>query len=159
MCVSCTTTRHTWQGVLTTVLDVGARNQRNVCAATCVLYTTTTHMWQGVLLTVLDVGARNQRNVCAATCVLYTTTTHLWQGVLLTVLDVGARNQRNVCAVYYNKTAGFELLKGLLDRLMQLLQVNVSEYFLRPIKGESASTWQPFTLLIQNCFLIQLSYL
>ncbi|KAA3672266.1 phenylalanyl-tRNA synthetase beta chain, partial [Paragonimus westermani] len=37
--------------------------------------------------------------------------------------DVGARNHRRVCAVYYNKNSGFEVIHGLLDRLMQLLSV------------------------------------
>ncbi|TSK67194.1 Phenylalanine--tRNA ligase beta subunit [Bagarius yarrelli] len=37
--------------------------------------------------------------------------------------DVGARNNRRLCAVYYNKTPGFEVIHGLLDRLMQLLDV------------------------------------
>jgi len=35
--------------------------------------------------------------------------------------DVGARNERRLCAVNYNKTAGFETIHGLLDRVMQLL--------------------------------------
>nr|AAW24984.1 SJCHGC06626 protein [Schistosoma japonicum] len=37
--------------------------------------------------------------------------------------DVGATNHRRICAVYYNKNSGFEIIHGLLDRLMQLLQV------------------------------------
>ncbi|XP_076833236.1 phenylalanine--tRNA ligase beta subunit [Brachyhypopomus gauderio] len=37
--------------------------------------------------------------------------------------DVGARNSRRLCAVYYNKTPGFEVIHGLLDRVMQLLEV------------------------------------
>ncbi|XP_066522843.1 phenylalanine--tRNA ligase beta subunit [Hoplias malabaricus] len=37
--------------------------------------------------------------------------------------DVGARNNRRLCAVYYNKTPGFEVIHGLLDRIMQLLEV------------------------------------
>lgn len=37
--------------------------------------------------------------------------------------EVGARNQRRVCAVNCNKTAGFEVVHGLLDRVMQLLEV------------------------------------
>ncbi|XP_075425795.1 phenylalanine--tRNA ligase beta subunit [Ascaphus truei] len=37
--------------------------------------------------------------------------------------DVGARNQRHLCAVYYNKNPGFEVIHGLLDRIMQLLAV------------------------------------
>lgn len=37
--------------------------------------------------------------------------------------DVGARNQRKLCAVNYNKSPGFETVHGLLDRVMQLLEV------------------------------------
>ncbi|XP_053729549.1 phenylalanine--tRNA ligase beta subunit [Synchiropus splendidus] len=37
--------------------------------------------------------------------------------------DVGARNSRRFCAVYYNKNPGFEVIHGLLDRTMQLLEV------------------------------------
>ncbi|TRY73786.1 hypothetical protein TCAL_01940 [Tigriopus californicus] len=37
--------------------------------------------------------------------------------------DVGARNQRKLCAVNYNKSPGFESVHGLLDRVMQLLEV------------------------------------
>uniref|UniRef100_A0A8C6P1W3 Phenylalanine--tRNA ligase beta subunit n=1 Tax=Nothobranchius furzeri TaxID=105023 RepID=A0A8C6P1W3_NOTFU len=37
--------------------------------------------------------------------------------------DVGARNSRRFSAVYYNKTPGFEVIHGLLDRTMQLLEV------------------------------------
>lgn len=38
--------------------------------------------------------------------------------------DVGARNSRRLCAVHYNKSPGFEVIHGLLDRVMQLLEVN-----------------------------------
>ncbi|XP_006637645.1 phenylalanine--tRNA ligase beta subunit [Lepisosteus oculatus] len=37
--------------------------------------------------------------------------------------DVGARNNRRLCAVFYNKSPGFEVIHGLLDRIMQLLEV------------------------------------
>ncbi|XP_055053358.2 phenylalanine--tRNA ligase beta subunit [Misgurnus anguillicaudatus] len=37
--------------------------------------------------------------------------------------DVGAHNNRRLCAVYYNKSPGFEVIHGLLDRVMQLLDV------------------------------------
>ncbi|KAF8792646.1 Phenylalanine--tRNA ligase beta subunit like protein [Argiope bruennichi] len=37
--------------------------------------------------------------------------------------DVGAKNERRLCAVYYNKKPGFEIIHGLLDRIMQLLDV------------------------------------
>lgn len=41
--------------------------------------------------------------------------------------DVGAKNCRHLCAVYYNKNPGFEIIHGLLDRIMQLLDVPPSE--------------------------------
>merc|ERR1711872_649710 len=40
---------------------------------------------------------------------------------------VGARNERHACAVYYNKSPGFEIIHGLLDRLMQLLEVPTAQ--------------------------------
>lgn len=36
--------------------------------------------------------------------------------------EVGARNQRNLAVVFYNKQAGFEIVHGVLDRIMQLLE-------------------------------------
>ncbi|EPQ18477.1 Phenylalanyl-tRNA synthetase beta chain [Myotis brandtii] len=41
--------------------------------------------------------------------------------------DVGARNYRHLCAVYYSKNPGFEIIHGLLDRIMQLLDVPPGE--------------------------------
>ncbi|XP_014665545.1 PREDICTED: phenylalanine--tRNA ligase beta subunit-like isoform X2 [Priapulus caudatus] len=40
--------------------------------------------------------------------------------------DVGVRNERRLCAVHYNKNPGFEVIHGLLDRIMQLLAVPFS---------------------------------
>ncbi|VDM70424.1 unnamed protein product [Strongylus vulgaris] len=49
--------------------------------------------------------------------------------------DVGARNERRLAAVYYNKTAGFEIVHGFLDRVMRLLDVDPAKdgsgYFIR----------------------------
>ncbi|VDO73888.1 unnamed protein product [Heligmosomoides polygyrus] len=48
--------------------------------------------------------------------------------------EVGARNERRLAAVYYNKTAGFEIVHGFLDRVMRLLDVNPSKeggYYIR----------------------------
>ena len=53
------------------------------------------------------------------------------------IKDVGAKNQRRLCALNYNKSPGFETVHGLLDRVMQLLEVpptspgNSTGYFLR----------------------------
>ncbi|RCN41161.1 phenylalanine--tRNA ligase, beta subunit [Ancylostoma caninum] len=44
--------------------------------------------------------------------------------------DVGARNERRLGAVFYNKTAGFEVVHGFLDRVMRLLDV-------KPVKDGS----------------------
>lgn len=41
--------------------------------------------------------------------------------------DVGARNHRRFCAMNYNKTPGFEVIHGLLDRTMQLLEVSYTD--------------------------------
>lgn len=51
--------------------------------------------------------------------------------------EVGARNERRICAVNCNKTAGFEIVHGLLDRVMQLLDVpwnKVDGYYLQAIE-------------------------
>eukprot|EP00095_Tigriopus_kingsejongensis_P011859 maker-scaffold180_size281610-snap-gene-0.31 protein:Tk11859 transcript:maker-scaffold180_size281610-snap-gene-0.31-mRNA-1 annotation:"GJ10622" len=54
--------------------------------------------------------------------------------------DVGARNQRTICAVNYNKSPGFESVHGLLDRIMQVLEVPIvsnqssSGYFIRGVE-------------------------
>lgn len=38
--------------------------------------------------------------------------------------EVGAENERHLCAVYCNKTSGFEIIHGLLDRIMLALAVD-----------------------------------
>ena len=38
-------------------------------------------------------------------------------------VDVGARNERRLAALYAGPTAGFEVIHGLLDRIMMLLEV------------------------------------
>lgn len=45
------------------------------------------------------------------------------------IAEVGAKNERRLAAVNCNKSAGFEVVHGLLDRVMQLLEV--------PWKGEN----------------------
>lgn len=37
--------------------------------------------------------------------------------------DVGARNERRLAALYTGPTAGFEVIHGLVDRVMRLLEV------------------------------------
>ena len=41
--------------------------------------------------------------------------------------EVGARNERHMSAVYYDKKPGFEIIHGLLDRVMQLLDISPSK--------------------------------
>ncbi|GAA6070593.1 phenylalanine--tRNA ligase beta subunit, partial [Tachysurus ichikawai] len=57
--------------------------------------------------------------------------------------DVGARNNRRLCAVYYNKSPGFEVIHGLLDRLMQLLDVKPSRSHGYHIQASEDSTFFP----------------
>ena len=39
--------------------------------------------------------------------------------------EVGARNQRNLAAMYIGPTAGVEKIHGLVDRVMQLLNIGI----------------------------------
>ncbi|KAK2880709.1 hypothetical protein Q8A67_017977 [Cirrhinus molitorella] len=57
--------------------------------------------------------------------------------------DVGARNDRRLCAVYYNKSPGFEVIHGLLDRLMQLLDVKAGRNHGYHIQAAEDSTFFP----------------
>lgn len=82
------------------------------------------------------------------------------------ILEVGARNERRLCAVNCNKTAGFEIVHGLLDRVMLLLEVawnpkKTNEgYYLQPIEGKlllccnHSCTTIIHYLQIQHIFLI-----
>ena len=47
--------------------------------------------------------------------------------------ETGARNERHLAAVYCNtSTSGFEMIHGLLDRVMAMLNVKPGEYFIEP---------------------------
>lgn len=56
--------------------------------------------------------------------------------------EVSARNERRLCAVNCNKTAGFEVVHGLLDHVMLLLSVpwnpkkTTEGYYLQSIEGK-----------------------
>lgn len=53
--------------------------------------------------------------------------------------EVGAKNERRVCAVNCNKNAGFEVVHGILDRIMQALDVpwdKTTGYCLKAANGE-----------------------
>lgn len=55
--------------------------------------------------------------------------------------EVGACNNRRLCAVYANKSAGFEIIHGLIDRVLLLLEVpwsankDTNGYYLRAADG------------------------
>ncbi|XP_056138961.1 phenylalanine--tRNA ligase beta subunit [Lampris incognitus] len=57
--------------------------------------------------------------------------------------DVGARNSRRLCALYYNKSPGFEVIHGLLDRTMQLLEVKPAQGSGYHIQAADDSTFFP----------------
>lgn len=53
--------------------------------------------------------------------------------------EVGARNERRACAINCNKNAGFEVVHGILDRIMQSLDVpwdKTKGYYLKAADGE-----------------------
>lgn len=58
--------------------------------------------------------------------------------------DTGAQNSRQLCATHYGLSSGFEIVHGLLDRVMLLLQVkrvddgDASGYYLRAIECTGA---------------------
>lgn len=57
-------------------------------------------------------------------------------------MEVGARNNRYLCAVYCNKSDGFEVIHGLLDRVLQVVEIpwsvneNDNGYWLRAVNGK-----------------------
>lgn len=50
--------------------------------------------------------------------------------------EVGARNVRKLAAAFYNTSSGFENIVGVVDRIMQLLEVKDADYKLRPNNNE-----------------------
>lgn len=72
--------------------------------------------------------------------------------------EVGARNNRQLCAVYCNKSDGFEVIHGLLDRIFQVLQVpwsvkkdgNGYGYYLRAVDGKAIYESYTCTRIIQQ---------
>ncbi|XP_046398376.1 phenylalanine--tRNA ligase beta subunit [Ischnura elegans] len=61
--------------------------------------------------------------------------------------EVGARNERRICAVISDKTSGFEIIHGLLDRIMLVLEVprsfNVNSQVGYYLKGTEDPTFFP----------------
>jgi len=50
--------------------------------------------------------------------------------------DVGAKNERRMCAVNCGKTPGFEIIHGLLDRVMQILEIKpTTDKLTKPDEG------------------------
>lgn len=56
--------------------------------------------------------------------------------------DVGARNVRRLSAVYTGNTDGFEIIHGLVDRVMQLLDIGCT-LECQPQDGKMTYTVQP----------------
>lgn len=51
-------------------------------------------------------------------------------------LEVGARNERRLCIVQCGTVSGFEVIHGILDRLMQVLNVRPTEYSISPSESK-----------------------
>lgn len=72
--------------------------------------------------------------------------------------EIGARNERHLCAVYCGMSSGFEIIHGLLDRVMQMMNVPLatagsnSGYSIAP--SESKLLYTSFTI----CFLFTFSF-
>ena len=64
--------------------------------------------------------------------------------------DVRARNERRLCAIYCDTSSGFEVVHGLLDRTMQLLDVPLctqeNGYRLRPVDGKQLHSYTTLCL-------------
>lgn len=57
--------------------------------------------------------------------------------------ETGAKNVRRLCALYYDKKSGFEIIHGLLDRIMQLLEVPWTKDAGYYIEGAEDETFFP----------------
>jgi phenylalanyl-tRNA synthetase beta chain len=76
--------------------------------------------------------------------------------------EVGARNNRRLCAVYANKSAGFEIIHGLVDRVLLLLEVPWSpteaegcmRYYLRAADGK-INYFQNISVCMFESYLIR----
>lgn len=72
------------------------------------------------------------------------------------MIEVGARNERHICALYYGKTPGFEIVHGLMDRLMQMLNIPFSEksgntYQIKATNGENKkSSFNYYSQIIEH---------
>ncbi|CAF3878683.1 unnamed protein product [Rotaria sp. Silwood2] len=53
--------------------------------------------------------------------------TLLLRDLLKTIAKTDSPNESRLCAIYYNRTPGFEIIHGLLDRIMTLVKVSYNE--------------------------------
>lgn len=75
--------------------------------------------------------------------------------------EVGAKNERRICAINCNKTAGFEVVHGLLDRVMQLLEVPWSKengYYLEATDGGFKNIFYHLIFILTDLFLKQIQH-
>lgn len=80
------------------------------------------------------------------------------------VTETGAKNVRRLCALYYDKKSGFEIIHGLLDRIMQLLEVPWTKdagYYIEGAEGIFSiviyiKCFSFLASLIDNQFLLEL---
>jgi len=62
---------------------------------------------------------------------------------------VGAKNRRNICAVYAGPTSGFEVIHGLVDRIMTLTEVAPEEEY---VKSSSRADEEKFRVSREGWF-------
>lgn len=68
--------------------------------------------------------------------------------------EVKARNKRHLAAIYCNKSAGFEMIHGLLDHVMRSLEIprsfgkETNGYYLRAIDGKNTSSEIIYRLVV-----------
>ena len=62
--------------------------------------------------------------------------------------DVGARNQRMLAVQYLGKTPGFEVVHGILDRVMKVMSIPFQRYQIAAHKGEKIMSKMSSSILI-----------
>lgn len=48
--------------------------------------------------------------------------------IALIFTDTGCRNERHLAAIQYSKSGGFEIIHGLLDRVMEVLDIRLKSH-------------------------------
>ncbi len=89
-----------------------AANPVEVCAVCAAIVTYAARI-------VVTCSCKQRRGVCVCVCVTQVSDVILPDPTK----DVGARNERRLVAVYCNKEANFEVVHGLLNRVMEVLGV------------------------------------